>query len=250
MELLEAIKTRRSIRDFTGERISDEHIERILDAARYAPSPENLQMWRYIVIRDSQDMKNLITELSMEMGRQIFGAQPYETTQARLWYLPENKRPGIFQNMRDGSQWRQLKQADTIVIGCASECFNDTHLSFAMYRYGSVVVAMGLLQMWLVAHSMGYGVVWITLPIEDARHREIICERLGIPRTWEPIGVLCIGVSKKKRMVGPSRFPLEGVVYNERWGNHYKRLAFRRDTSDGDMRTAKSRNREKNWGDS
>ena len=77
MELLEAIKTRRSIRDFTGERIPDEHIEMILDAARYAPSPENLQMWRYVVIREDQEMKDLIAELSMEVARQVFGAQPY-----------------------------------------------------------------------------------------------------------------------------------------------------------------------------
>ena len=228
MELLEAIKTRRSIRDFTGERIPDEHIEQILDAARYAPSPENLQMWRYVVIRDDQEMKDFIAELSMEMAREVFGVQPYETTQGRLWYLPGRLRPRVFEDMRDGSCWKHLKHADTIVIGCASESFTDAHLPYAMHLFGSVVVAMGLLQMWLVAHSMGYGVVWTSLPIEDPRHREMICERLGIPRTWEPIGILCIGVPKKKRMLGPSRFPLEGVTYSERWGNPYKRLAFRK----------------------
>lgn len=41
MELLEAIKTRRSIREFIGQHIPDEHIEIILDVAGYAPSPKN-----------------------------------------------------------------------------------------------------------------------------------------------------------------------------------------------------------------
>lgn len=227
MELSEAIKTRRSIREFTGEPIPDEHIEKILDAARYAPSPENLQMWRYIVIREDQELKDFIAELSMEMAREVFGSQAYEQTQGRLWYLPDSLRPKEFENIRDGSLFIYPKYSDTIVIGCASESFTDSHILYPMHLFGSVVVAMGLLQMWLVAHSMGYGVGWMALAISDPRHREMLCEKLGIPRTWEPIGLLCIGVPKEKRMLGPSRFPLEAVMCSERWGNPYKRIAFR-----------------------
>jgi len=229
VELLEAIKTRRSIRDFTGQPIPDEHIEMILDAARYAPSPENLQMWRYIVIREDQEMKNLIAELSIEMAKQIFGAQPYELTGGRLWYLPDRFRPPEFENIRDGSLFTYPKYADTVVIGFGSEFFHDAHLPYDLRLFGSVVVAMGMLQMWLVAHSLGYGCGWMALAISDARHKEMLCDKLGVPRTWEPIGVLCIGVQKERRMLGPSRFPMEGVMYSERWGNPYRRLAFRKE---------------------
>ncbi|MBX5326584.1 MAG: nitroreductase family protein [Candidatus Bathyarchaeia archaeon] len=227
MDLLEAIKTRRSIREFTGERIPDEHIELILDSARYAPSPENMQMWRYIVIRDDQEMKDFIAEVSMEMARQVFGGQPYELTQGRLWYLPDHARPTEFEDIRDGSLFAYPKVSDTIIIGCASEFFHDAHLPYELHLFGSVVVGMGMLQMWLVAHSLGYGAGWMALAISDPRHRETLCDKLGIPRTWEPIGILCIGVPKEKRMLGPSRFPIEGVMYSERWGNPYKRLIFR-----------------------
>jgi nitroreductase len=229
MELQEAIKTRRSVREFTGERIPDEHIEMILDAARYAPSPENLQMWRYIVIREDQEMKNLIAEISVEATREIFGAQPYEATAGRLWYLPDHARPKEFEDMRDGSLFLYPKYSDTVVIGFGSEVFHDSKLPYTMELFGSVVVAMGLLQMWLVAHSMGYGCGWMAAAISDGRHRELLCDRLGVPRTWEPIGVLCIGVPKEKRMLGPSRFPMEGVMYSERWGHPYRRLAFRKE---------------------
>jgi len=229
MELIEAIKTRRSIRDFTGQPIPNEHIELILDAARYAPSPENLQMWRYIVIREDQDMKNLIAELSTEMAKQIFGAQPYELTGGRLWYLPDRFRPTEFENIRDGTLFQYPKHADTVIIGFGSEFFHDAHLPYDLRLFGSVVVAMGMLQMWLVAHSLGYGCGWMALAISDARHKEMICDKLGVPRTWEPIGVLCIGVPKEKRMLGPSRFPMEGVMYSERWGNPYQRIAFRKE---------------------
>jgi len=227
MELLEAIKTRRSIREFTAQRIPDEHIELILDSARYAPSPENMQMWRYVVIREDQEMKDLIAEISVEMAKQVFGGQPYELTQGRLWYLPDHARPAEFEDIRDGTLFEYPKHADTIVIGCASESFHDAHLPYSLQQFGSVVVGMGMLQMWLTAHSLGYGAGWMALAIIDPRHRELLCDKLGIPRTWEPIGTLSIGVPKEKRMLGPSRFPLEGVTYMERWGNPYQRIAFR-----------------------
>ncbi len=229
MELLEAIKTRRSTREFTGQRIPDEHIEMILDAARYAPSPENLQMWRYIVIREDQEMKDLIAEVSVETAREIFGAQPYEATGGRLWYLPDHARPKEFEDIRDGSLFMYPKYSDTVIIGFGSESFHDSHLPYTMELFGSVVVAMGMLQMWLVAHSLGYGCGWMAAAISDNRHKELLCDKLGVPRIWEPIGILCIGVSKEKRMLGPSRFPMEGVMYTERWGNPYRRLAFRKE---------------------
>jgi nitroreductase len=229
MELLEAIKTRRSVREFTSQRIPDEHIEMILDAARYAPSPENLQMWRYVVIRDDQEMKDLIADVSVETARMVFGAQPYEATAGRLWYLPDHARPAEFEDIRDGSLFTYPKYSDTVVMGFGSEFFHDSHLPYAMELFGSVVVGMGMLQMWLVAHSLGYGCGWMALAISDYRHKELLCDKLGVPRTWEPVGILCIGVPKEKRMLGPSRFPLEGVMYSERWGNPYRRLAFRKE---------------------
>ncbi len=54
LQSLKWIRERRSIREFTGEKIPDDHIELILEAARHAPSPENMLMMRFIVIRDDQ----------------------------------------------------------------------------------------------------------------------------------------------------------------------------------------------------
>lgn len=52
METIEAIKTRRSIREFTDENINDKTIEEILEAGRWAPSGLNNQAWRFIVVRN------------------------------------------------------------------------------------------------------------------------------------------------------------------------------------------------------
>jgi len=50
MDVWEAIFTRRSIRRFKATALSEAQIERLLEAARWAPSAGNLQPWRFIVV--------------------------------------------------------------------------------------------------------------------------------------------------------------------------------------------------------
>ncbi|MFX1561735.1 MAG: nitroreductase family protein [Promethearchaeota archaeon] len=225
--IVELIRRRRSIRHMTGERIPDEDLELILDSARYAPSPENMQMWRYVVIREDQEMKRIIADISQEAARYVFGNFPYEATQGRLWYMPDASRPGTYEEMRDGSLFRYPEKADAVIICCASETWHDSTAMYPNELCGSVVVAMGVLNMWLVAQSMGYACAYQAVAFADHRHVEYICDLLGIPRTWTPIAAFCIGVPEKPRMLGPSRWPLEGSFYTERWGIPYVRLAFR-----------------------
>ena len=64
MDLLEAIRTRRSIRNYTGDPIPREDLETILDAARLAPSGHNEQPWDFIVVTD----RDAINELKIAAG--------------------------------------------------------------------------------------------------------------------------------------------------------------------------------------
>lgn len=63
MEVLEAIRTRRSIRKFTDQEVSDELIDKILTAGIWAPSGKNNQLWRFAVIKDKQ-LKSEIAQLT------------------------------------------------------------------------------------------------------------------------------------------------------------------------------------------
>ena len=59
MELLEAIRTRRAIRRYTHEPVPPELIEKLLEAARWAPSSVNCQPWEFIVITDPETKKRM-----------------------------------------------------------------------------------------------------------------------------------------------------------------------------------------------
>lgn len=54
MDVLEAICTRRSVRQFTAEPVTREEVEQILRAGAWAPSGLNNQPWRFAVVRDAE----------------------------------------------------------------------------------------------------------------------------------------------------------------------------------------------------
>ena len=73
MDIIEEIKSRRSIRKFSAEPVSDQQIDRILEAGRWAPSGLNNQPWRFAVVKD----RGLITEIAKltHYGKVVRGAQ-------------------------------------------------------------------------------------------------------------------------------------------------------------------------------
>ena len=61
MSVFDTIKDRRSIRDYKGERIPKDKLEKLLEAARLAPSAANRQNWKFIVVENEQIKNQLVT---------------------------------------------------------------------------------------------------------------------------------------------------------------------------------------------
>jgi len=59
MDNLELLKLRRSIRVFQKKDIPRDELEKIIDAARYAPTARNVQPWEFVVITDEDMLKEL-----------------------------------------------------------------------------------------------------------------------------------------------------------------------------------------------
>ena len=62
MDALTAIRTRRSVREYTDEPVSDQDIEVLLRAAMAAPSANNTQPWAYVVIKDKEKIQAGVKE--------------------------------------------------------------------------------------------------------------------------------------------------------------------------------------------
>jgi len=59
MDLIELLKKRRSIREFSDRPIAKEDLEKIADAARYAPTARNLQPWEFLIVIEKGVLKNI-----------------------------------------------------------------------------------------------------------------------------------------------------------------------------------------------
>jgi len=71
--LLDIIGSRRSVRKYKSDPISEEVMERVMEAARLAPSGKNGQPWKFIVVKD-QEMKEKLAVASR--GQKFMAGAP------------------------------------------------------------------------------------------------------------------------------------------------------------------------------
>ena len=151
-EVLEAIKTRRSIRAFTDKKISREDLELLTDAARYAPSGLNRQSWQFTVVQNTQMLEKLAKVIREELNR---GAD-YNFYGANALILASNDR-GNPLGMQD--------------CACALE------------------------NIFLAAHSLGLGSVWINQlnGICDVPSSRAVLSELDVPESHLVFGMAALG---------------------------------------------------------
>ena len=73
MEFFEALRTRRSIRKYTAEPVAQEDVRAMLEAAMLAPSASNRQPWHFVVVDDSEKIRE-IGEAAASLGMNKFAA--------------------------------------------------------------------------------------------------------------------------------------------------------------------------------
>lgn len=145
MELIEGIRTRRSVRRFTGEKVSRETIETIIDAARFAPTWKNSQTPGYVVV-ESRDIIEKIADEGV-MGREhnagiIKGAAALvvlTSVKGICGYEPD----GSFTTSK-GGEWQMFD------AGIAAQTF-----CLAAHNYGVGSVIMGIFDEREVARIIG-----------------------------------------------------------------------------------------------
>ncbi len=167
MDVLEAIRTRRSVRKWLPQPVPDDVVEQILDAGRWAPSAGNFQPWAFIVIQ-SPETKERIQKVAEE-----------SKNLSRIWapYFREGRSRGYIVDLRH------------VPVGIA--IFADArhappHTGGEM---GHIVGAsLAAMNMWLAAHALGLGACYWSHMMPD-KMKVIV----GVPHHWDFIGLLGIG---------------------------------------------------------
>ncbi|OPL08698.1 MAG: hypothetical protein AVO33_08960 [delta proteobacterium ML8_F1] len=74
METIHGIRTRRSIREFTGKVLEDRVLEEIAALGFFAPTAHNLQPQEFIVFKDKKTLEQLGRDLKYAKGLKTSGA--------------------------------------------------------------------------------------------------------------------------------------------------------------------------------
>ncbi len=175
MNARECIMTRRSIRSFTNEPVSHEVIDRVVEAASYAPSWKHTQIARYVVVEGA--MKDQVAKCTSGYAGNgtVIDNAPMAVVVTMIKNRSGFERDGSYSTHREGG-WQMF---DT---GVASEAFC------------------------LAAHEEGLGTVIMGI-IDD----EKIAELIGLSDDREVVCVIPIGYPAESP-VAPKRKPVSELV--------------------------------------
>jgi len=183
MEVLEAIKTRRSIRKYKAAPVDDKTIQLVLEAARWAPSWKNTQCWRFIVVRDS-DIK---AELAQALGK--VSDAPNPSTDA-------------------------VRNAPVVIVACAElgkSGYDKGELATDKGDYWYMFdVALAMQNLTLAAHSLGLGTVHVGL--FDA---EKVASILEVPQGFRVVAMTPLGYPNQEPKTRPRRELSQTVFYDK-----------------------------------
>ena len=151
MEVFEAIKKRRSIRKFNASKqVSDDQIQKILEAGRLAPSANNLQDWFFVVVKD-QEKKDKLIEAAFD---QSF-----------------------------------VGEASVVIAVCADLRLADRHSTRHGQDFSMIQdTAIATTQMWLAVTSLGLGACWVGAFDEEEVKQVLNLEEHLRPVALLPIG--------------------------------------------------------------
>ncbi len=192
-ETLQTIKHRRSVRLFTKQEVSDDHINILLQAANEAPSAHNQQSWRFIVMRDQkrQELARLVTSKSGEFPRPA-------STLLRMAARSIAGAPAVIAIANSGDLIRHGTQLFKVEKEMAHDFFRTMEIQ------SSAAAVENLL---LAATSLGLSSVWLGILylIKDK-----VLEFLGEPK-GEFMAVVPVGYAATSSH-GPHKQPLEMKV--------------------------------------
>jgi nitroreductase len=182
MEFFDVLEHRRSVRRFEERPVLEEHLRRVLDAARYAPSAGNMQPWELVVVRERGVIRRIVDTTFM-------GFDP-DSTPKQEW----------------------LAAAPVIVVVCAEVKRSASRYGAMGDRVAVLDTAAAIQNMLLAAVAVGLGSCWVS-----GFDPEALVGIVRLPESVKPLALLPLGFPASIPSP-PPRFALEEFVHWECFG--------------------------------
>ncbi|MGI5858649.1 MAG: nitroreductase family protein [Tepidanaerobacteraceae bacterium] len=209
--VMDVIYKRRSVRKFTDEPVSEEDIKYILEAGRWAPSGENSQGWRFIVIKDKEIIKKLGEISGHGSARRFTGEFVSKRMHKRFATLKdEEKKKAAFQKLMSGDVSRFVGTAPVVIAVAGKMDVWDLQIDNAA----------AIENMLIMISALGLGATWVIAPCTDIRDELEVCELLGVPKDYKLISIIPLGHMERLPRPRP-RLELKDITYQDKFNNPY-----------------------------
>jgi nitroreductase len=203
------LERRATIHFKTGEELPEPVLRAILELTAQAPSGYNLQPWRFIVVRDEENRKRL---QSVAFNQPKVSEAPVVVI---FLGMKEEWKERASEVFKEGAQrgagnpdtWEQARDG---ALG-----FLTTMQDMPVWVNRHTMIAVTT--MMLLAEAYGYD----TAPMEGFDAAGVKRE-FGIPEEAEVVCLLAIGHAAEPDKPYTGRFPLNRIVYKERYGDPWK----------------------------
>jgi nitroreductase len=194
-DVFEVVHRQRACRVFRDDPVGDDTVERVLDAATFAPSAENRQPWVFVVVRDA-GKRSAIGALT----RQAWDGGGRAHSRGRL-------PPALLADVETGAQGG-VAGAPVLVVVCG-----DTRLGDRRVLEASVFPAIQNLL--LAATALGLGSSLTTLPLVFG---DQLASITGLPDEVLPMAVIPLGWPARP-LSPPRRLPVRDKTHRDSFGN-------------------------------
>jgi len=207
----QVVLDRRSIRKYTDRKVTEEELRIILESGRQAPSGENAQPWRFIVVRD-QENKDFLSYIGKNAsGRRFTGEFLSKQMQERFTGLQdEEKKINAYKKLTSGNVSAFVSEADIILIILGKKEVWDAPFD----------TSAAIENILLTVTSLDLGACWLVAPCIDIRDEMKMKNHFNVPDEYKIYAILSIGEAAKTARPRP-RIPLKELTFNEKYGEPY-----------------------------
>ncbi|MCP3988111.1 MAG: nitroreductase family protein [Actinomycetia bacterium] len=211
--LYEAMSTLRAVRRLKPDPIPDEVLDRVLQAACWAPTGGNQQPWRVIVVRGKENKQALAEIYRPEWYSYVESFQP------RLAALEGDDRAKWERTLGAGNYLADhLAEAPAILLFCADfkmMAVTDAKLDrISLVGGGSVYPPVQNAMLACVSEGLG-----CTLTTLHCIREDEVKQALGIPDDWATAAMVPIGYPVLKGHGPITRRDPEAMAYDDTFGH-------------------------------
>lgn len=206
MEFYEAVKRRRTVREFADKAVPDEAVRRALAAGLRAPSNAHLKSWQFILLRDREKRTRAVIE-----GLKARDMKDGEEIERFVARFDEAELKKVYRRSLPLQQSMMLDAPEVLLVCYKMKPLSECRTLFELNPLASAWMCVENIMLALAAEGL-FGCTYT--PYESAGLKEF----LGVPAGYEIAAVIPFGFPRDPVEEGESE-NLEVRLHVDGWGN-------------------------------